>query len=127
MSDNKVNPKSDPSKNVADSFVIRGTIRTVDLMNQSFALEPIPPYAFEKADDNGSPEKYLLLVKSDKAPIEARFVTRDCSFKLEGESSRNLGVIVSLKTGREKVEVGVSASSFDVDGKELVVSTIKIV
>ena len=128
MSDVSTNTETEPTEATAKPFVIRGTIRTIDLLRQLFTLEPISPYAFEKTGDDGSSEKYALFVReNDKAQMEARLVKRDQTFKLKGGDALNIAVIVSLKTAREKIEVGVSANSLDAYDNSLVVSAIKIV
>ena len=128
MSGKSTNAKTEPTEATAKPFVIRGTIRTIDLLRKSFTLEPISPYVFEKTGDDGSSEKYALFIRdNDNSQMEARLVKRDQTFKLKGGGALNIAVIVSLKTAREEIEVGVSANSLDADDNSLAVSTIRIV
>lgn len=111
-----------------DTYVIRGTIKSIDLMERTFIIEPIPPYVFEKAGKDGPSEKLLLFVSKNERPIiEARIAKRDRDFKLKDENLFDVGTIVSLKTGREKVEIGVSASSFGSGFDKFMVESMKIV
>lgn len=93
-------------------YKTQGTIASIDLMNKTFTIDPVSPYLFEqkKGDDT---EKSIIFISEaeDKSGTcrDAKMLASHQVFALPDQI--DLGAIVALKNGRDKIELAVA--SFD--------------
>ena len=93
-------------------YKTQGTIASIDLMDKSFTIDPISPYVFEQGKGD-SAEKFILFVSGEdsKSNRKANVQIRNRVFKIPEEKGVDIGVIIALKNGREKIELKVKSLS----------------
>lgn len=90
------------------TYKTHGTIASIDLMNKSFTIDPISPYVFEQRKGDGS-EKSIIFVSGEDGNSNRNASIQTCNraFKIPTGKGIDLGVIIALKNGREKIELKV--------------------
>lgn len=90
-------------------YITIGTIKTIDLSNHTFTVEPISAYRFQTRDnDTNAP----IIFKEDvENPSELKLVNRDAKFVFDKELTNGLFLLKQNKTRiTVKVEsLGISA------------------
>lgn len=89
-------------------YKTQGTIASIDLMSKSFTIDPISPYVFEQRKGDGT-EKFILFISGDdcKSSRNANVQIRNRAFKMSTANGIDLGLMIALKNGREKLELTV--------------------
>ena len=82
-------------------YITVGTIKTIDLSNHTFTIEPIAAYRFQtKVDDDKS---WKIIFKEEKGdPKELKLVASDAKFKFTSALS---SAIIILKQGKTRVRM----------------------
>ena len=96
-----------------NNYYTEGTIKNVIVVGEDviFTLEPTTPYVFEKKNDDGSTERYLLFVEEiddsskNKAPLMAKIIDAKCKFKALGSSCFHSLIIAKANRMRMKIKV----------------------
>lgn len=93
-------------------YKTQGTISSINLMSKSFTIDPISPYVFEQRKGDGT-EKFILFVSGEDCKIarNANVQIRNRAFAIPTVKGIDLGVIIALKNGREKLELKVKSLS----------------
>lgn len=93
-------------------YKTQGMIASIDLMNKTFTIDPVSPYLFEQKDGDNTEKSIIFISEAgDKSGTcrDAKMVTSHHVFALPDQI--DLGAIVALKNGRDKIELAVD--SFD--------------
>ena len=91
------------------SYATVGTIKSIDLSNRTFTLEPISKYRFEKEDDVNS-WKIVFVDESSKDPDDLKLIPNDTPFPFDvGLES----AMVVLKQGKGKIKLVLEKSHLD--------------
>ena len=96
-----------------NNYYTEGVIRnvTIEGNNVSFTLEPTSPYVFEKKNDDGSTERYLLFIEEvdysskNNAPLPAKIIDAKCKFKALNSSCFHPLIIAKANRMRMKIKV----------------------
>ncbi len=94
------------------NYYIEGVIKnvTVEGNDVTFTLEPTSPYVFEKKNDDGSTERYLLFVEEiddsskHNAPLTAKIIDAKCKFKALNSSCFHSLIIAKANRMRVKIK-----------------------
>lgn len=87
------------------SYKTQGYISEVDLIKETFTLEPTAPYVFEKRNTDGTAEKLIMFVTDlNKRCSTAHLVKNDVAFH---KSNICAATLVAIKHAHDKVEVDV--------------------
>ena len=100
-------------------YITIGTIKTIDLSNHTFTIEPISAYRFQtKVDDDKSWE---IIFKEDvENPPELKLINRDVKFVFDKELTSGL---ILLK--QNKTRITVKVEKLDVSKKAVATSDEK--
>lgn len=95
-------------------YTVQGTVSVVDLTKRTFTLDPVSPHVFEGKDVDGTSIKSVIFVNAvDKV---GKIV--ECGKPFYIPHGIDLGAIIALKNGRDKVEI---STSLEEDGKGCIV------
>lgn len=91
-------------------YITVGTIKTIDLPNCTFTIEPIAAYRFQtKNDDADAP----IIFKEDvEDPLELKLIKRDVKFVFDKELTSDL---IFLKQNKTKITVKVESLGISAD------------
>ena len=113
-------------------YKTQGTIASIDLMCKAFTIDPVFPYAFEQKKGDVT-EKYILFVlveDKDNVIKGAKILMRKPDFKISMDKDKDvdLGSLIALKNGREKIELEVELKDdFDTGKDKLQVESLKTI
>lgn len=115
-------------------YKTQGTIASIDLMCKSFTMDPISPYVFEQRKGD-SMEKFMLFVlvdDKDNVIKSTKILTCKPDFKISTNKNTDkdvdLGALIALKNGREKIELEVELKDdFDAGKDKLQVESLKTI
>lgn len=83
-------------------YITIGTIKTIDLSNHTFTIEPIAAYRFQtKDDDTNAP---IIFREDVENPPELKLIKRDVKFVFDKELTSGL---ILLKQNKAKIVVKV--------------------
>ena len=91
-------------------YITVGTIKTIDLSNHTFTIEPIAAYRFQtKVDDDKS---WKIILKEEKGdPKELKLVASDAKFKFTSALS---SAIIILKQGKARIKIALDKKEDEV-------------
>lgn len=128
-------PSLAPSDNTSSNsgvksvcYKTQGTIASIDLVQHSFTIDPISPYVFEQKEED-STKRFMIFVSSEdttNAIKGARILKCKPYFKAPGKV--DLGAIIALKNGHEKVELEVELQDgFGVEKDKIQITALRTV
>lgn len=86
-------------------YITVGTIKTIDLSNHTFTIEPIAAYRFLTKDDDET--SWKIIFKEEKEdPKELKLITRDVKFVFDEELTSSL---ILLKQNKTKMVVKIES------------------
>ena len=100
------NPAAKSAANTG-RYKIQGTIASIDLMDMSFTIDPISPYMFEPKEEDSTKKFMIFVASEDKASNIRGARILKCKPYFKAPAKVDLGAIIALKNGREKVELEV--------------------
>lgn len=104
-------------------YITVGTIKTIDLSNHTFTIEPIAAYRFQTKDDEA--DAPIIFKKDVEDPSELKLVKRDVKFVFDKELTSGL---IMLKQNKTRITVrveNIGISADDVVPSDGVVAKIK--
>lgn len=115
-------------------YKTQGTIASIDLMDKSFTIDPVSPYAFEQKKGDGTEKSMLFVLVEEKGSaikgakmLSAKVLTCKSGFKMS-KKDIDLGAMIALKNGREKIELEVELKDdFDAGKDKLQVESLKTI
>ena len=107
-------------------YKIHGTIASIDLIDVLFTIDPISPYVFEQKEE-GSIKNFMIFVSSEDTTSNIRGARiLKCKPYFKAPEKVDLGAIIALKNGREKVEFEVELQDgFDVEKDKIQITALK--
>lgn len=108
---------SDANEGKKVKYITIGTIKTIDLSNHTFTIEPIAAYRFQMKDDDD--KSWKIIFKEEKEdPKELKLITRDVKFVFDEELTSSLIVLKQNKTkmGVKIESVTISESDISATG-----------
>ena len=94
---------------VVPQYTIQGTVSVVDLTQRSFTLEPESPYIFENMGVDGVLKKSAVFLNVNNK--EAKIVECEKAFSIP--HCIDVGAIITLRNGRDKIEIKTSFEEDD--------------
>ena len=91
-------------------YITVGTIKTIDLSNHTFTIEPISAYRFQtKVDDDKS---WKIIFKEEKGdPKDLKLLASDAKFKFTSSLS---SAIIILKQGKARIKIALDKKEDEV-------------
>ena len=91
-------------------YITVGTIKTIDLSNHTFTIEPISAYRFQtKVDDENS---WKIVFKEDvEDPKELKLIGSDTKFKFASDLS---SAFIILKQGKARIKIALDKKEDEV-------------
>ena len=96
---------SDANEGKKVKYITVGTIKTIDLSNHTFTIEPIAAYRFQMKDDDD--KSWKIIFKEEKEdPKELKLIKRDVKFVFDKELTSGL---IMLKQNKTKMGVKIES------------------
>ena len=90
------------------SYATVGTIKSINLLERTFKLEPISKYRFEVKDGDETSCKMVFVGEPNSDPDDLKLVPKDTEFQFsQGLES----AMVVLKQGKGKIKVAIKESN----------------
>ena len=91
-------------------YITVGTIKTIDLSNHTFTIEPISAYCFKTKDDDA--DASIIFKEDVENPPELKLIKRDVKFVFDKELTSGL---IILKQNKAKITVKVESLGISAD------------
>lgn len=91
-------------------YMTQGTIASIDLMGKTFTIDPVSPYLFEQKKGDNTEKSIIFISESEDKRNENRDAKMLASHQVFALPDKiDLGTIVALKNGRDKIELAVDS------------------
>lgn len=96
------------------NFKTQGFIKEINLTTGTFTVDPVPPYAFEKHESNGTSKKLALYVRCDveDANAKAMVVKEKLELILPESIKGRIDLLIVMRHEHDKLEI-------EIDEKEM--------
>ena len=91
-------------------YITVGTIKTINLSNYTFTIEPIAAYRFQAKDDDA--DAPIIFLEDVENPSELKLIKRDVKFVFDKEFTSGL---IMLKQNKTKFTVKVESLGISAD------------
>lgn len=89
------------------NYKTQGFIKEINLTTGTFMVDPVPPYAFDGYDSNGTAKKHMLLVLdgAGDANIKAMVAQEKLELKLPASIKGGVGLLIVMRHEHDKLEI----------------------